>query len=129
MTVSVLFDSDVLIDVSHGVPDAVSRLRREAALDVPSVSVITKMELTVGCRNVNELRKLRRFLKDFHVVKLDGPTCDRAVALLERYRPSHGIAMADALIAATALNHDLPLVTKNRKDFQFIRGLVLPPYP
>ena len=100
--VPALFDTDVLVHVSRDASDAVSRLRRHATAEVPCVSVITQMELTVGCRNKSELRKLHRFLKGFRIIKLDGPICDRAVALLERHRLSHGLAMADGLIAATA---------------------------
>jgi predicted nucleic acid-binding protein len=127
--VPILFDTDVLIDVSRGEPNAVGRLRREASVEAPFISVITRMEMVVGCRSKNDLRKLSRFLKGFRVAKLDEPICDRAVALLERHGLSHGLQMPDALIAATALAHGLPLITKNRKHFQFIRGLTLPPYP
>nr|MDQ2686882.1 PIN domain-containing protein [Armatimonadota bacterium] len=46
-----------------------------------------------------------------------------------RYRLSHGLLIPDALIAATALVHDIPLLTKNQRDFRFIAGLRLLPYP
>lgn len=52
-----------------------------------------------------------------------------AVDLLRRYRLSHGLLIADALIAAMALSLDLPLVTKNRRDYTFITELSLLDYP
>jgi predicted nucleic acid-binding protein len=52
-----------------------------------------------------------------------------AVDLLRQYRLSHGLLIADALIAATCLAHSTPLLTKNQRDFRFIAGLTLPNYP
>lgn len=129
MNDTIIIDMDVLIDFSRGEVMAADFLRRHATSAILSVSVVTKMELLVGCRNKAEIRTQARFLKRFYTVKIDPPTCDRAVALLERYRLSHGLLMPDALVAATALVHGLPLVTKNWKDYRFIRGLVLPSYP
>lgn len=51
------------------------------------------------------------------------------VALLKTYRLSHGLLIADALIAATALTLDISIVSKNQKDYRFISGLRLLPYP
>lgn len=55
--------------------------------------------------------------------------CDAAVELLRRCRLSHGLLIADAFIAATALVLDTPLVSKNQRDYRFITGLNLLPYP
>ena len=56
-------------------------------------------------------------------------TSARAAALLRRYRLSHGLQIADALIAATALCIGCPLLTNNQRDYRFIEGLTLAPYP
>jgi predicted nucleic acid-binding protein len=48
---------------------------------------------------------------------------------LQQYNRSHGLLIADALIAATALSIQAPLLTANRRDFDFIEGLALFPYP
>ena len=53
----------------------------------------------------------------------------RAVELIRRYRLSHGLLLADALIASTAIVADLPLATKNQRDYRPIEGLDLVPYP
>jgi predicted nucleic acid-binding protein len=42
---------------------------------------------------------------------------------------SHGLLIADALIAATAVVLDAPLISKNQRDYQFIAGLNLLAYP
>ena len=49
--------------------------------------------------------------------------------LLRGYRLSHGLLIADALIAATALSLDTSFVTKNQRDYHFVAGLNLLSYP
>jgi predicted nucleic acid-binding protein len=48
-----------------------------------------------------------------------------AVDLVKKYRLSHGLLIPDALIAASALSWDIPLATKNRRDFCYIEALRL----
>ena len=60
---------------------------------------------------------------------LNGQTSSITVDLINQYRLSHGLLIPDALIAATAVAFQLPLLTKNQRDFRFIRGLQLLPYP
>jgi predicted nucleic acid-binding protein len=83
----------------------------------------------VGCRNKRELRVLERFLRRLRIVTLNEAIANTGVTLLRRYRLSHGLLIADALIAATALTVDNPLVTKNQRDYRFIEALELLPYP
>ena len=54
---------------------------------------------------------------------------ETAVDLLRKYRLSHGLLIPDAIIAATALSLSLPFLSKNQKDYRFIEGLELIPYP
>ncbi len=125
----VIVDTDVLIDAGRNIGDAVTCLEeveRQASL---AISIVSEMELVIGCRNKAELRSLDKFLSRFRVVKLNEQTSEIAVDLLRRYRLSHGLLIADALIAATALSQGIPLVTKNERDYRFIVGLRLLPYP
>jgi predicted nucleic acid-binding protein len=48
-------------------------------------------------------------------------TC--AMELIEQYALSHGLQLGDALIAATALEHHLPVLTANAKHFLAIHSL------
>ena len=82
----------------------------------------------IGCRNKSELQALETLLSRFLVFKLDGQISDAAVDLLRRYRLSHGLLIADAIIAATALSKEESFVTKNQRDYRFIEGLDLLAY-
>lgn len=94
-----------------------------------AISVISHMELLVGCRNGAEQRVLERFVKRFDVLLLNTHISARAVELLRVYRLSYGLQIADSLIAATALEARVPLVSKNQRHFRFIDDLQLLPYP
>lgn len=129
MATPTLIDTDILIDAGRGVADAVACLNRLQTTSTLATSVISEMELIVGCRNKTELQDLTIFLKSFQVVKLNETTSDKAVELLTNYRLSHGLLIADALIAATALVLNWPFISKNQRDYRFIAGLNLLPYP
>ena len=87
------------------------------------------MELFIGCRDKAELQEVENFLSRLRLLKLDEQVSDAAVDLLRRYRLSHGLLIADALIAAAALVFDAPFISKNQRDYRFIAGLNLLPYP
>ena len=124
-----LLDSDVLIDAGRGAQVALSYLQRHSTQFTLMVSSVAQMELLVGCRNKAEQRQLERFLRPFSLLKLNEAIADEATTLIRQYRLSHGLAMPDALVAATALIHAIPLATGNQRDFRFIAGLQLVPYP
>ena len=124
-----LADTDILIDAALGVEIAVSWLRDAETHAGVAISAISQMELLVGCRNKTEQRKLDRFLKRFQILQSTEEISEIAVALLREYRLSHGLLIADALIASTAISRGLAFATKNRRDYRFIKGLKLLPYP
>jgi predicted nucleic acid-binding protein len=125
----VIFDTDILIDAGWQMEQAIHVLLETEQNAKLAISVVSEMEMIVGCRNKTELQKVERFLERFTVIKLSETVSDTAVELLKRYRASHGLKMPDALIAATAIVQQAPLITKNQKDFRFIETLVLPKYP
>jgi predicted nucleic acid-binding protein len=128
MVQHILVDTDVLIDAGRAVEVAVVQLETAAQKAILAVSIITQMELVVGCRNRTELHIMERFLERFEIIKLSEAISDRAIDLLCNYRLSHGLLIADTLIAATAIVIDAPLLSKNQRDYRFIQGLNLLPY-
>jgi len=124
-----LIDTDILIDVGRGVADAIACLKNLQSTSSLATSVISEMELVVGCRNNAELQVVGSFLNQFQVIKVNDAVCDKAVELLKTYRLSHGLLIADAFIAATAMILGWDFISKNQRDFRFIAGLNLLPYP
>lgn len=124
-----IIDTDILIDQGRRVIEAADFLNRQESISVLAISVVTQMELTVGCRNKAEQRELSKILRRFQVLSITADISDQAVALLRQYNLSHGLLIADAFIAATPITHADPLATKNQRDYRFIEGLNLLKYP
>ncbi len=124
----ILIDTDILIDVTRKVPQAIERIAMEAQNAKPAISSVTRKELLIGCRNKDEFNKMLKFLMRFKL-KYITPAIDMiADELLETYSLSHSLMIPDALIAATALEYSCCLLSKNQKDFRFIENLKLLPY-
>ncbi len=86
-------------------------------------SVVTKKELLAkpGLRDAKRQAILQE-LRTCRLVKLTDAITTRYTELRRLY-PS--LQKAEALIAASALTRNLPLVTRNRKHFQIVAGLTL----
>ncbi|MEA5521966.1 type II toxin-antitoxin system VapC family toxin [Limnoraphis robusta] len=125
----ILIDTDILIDVARSVNTAIERLNLETQTASLTISIITQMELMVGCRNKTELQHLKRFLQRYEVIPVDETISNKAMQLLEEYYLSHGLLIPDGFIAATALVREIPLLSKNQRDYRFISQLNLLPYP
>ena len=124
-----LTDSDVLIDASRGVAEAGRFLDAQQAGEGVTISAISAMELLSGCRNSAQMAEVQRFLDTVNIVQVTPEISLIATKLIERYTLSHGMLLADALIAATAIEKALPIYTKNLKHFRVIPELkVIRPY-
>ena len=87
------------------------------------ISQVSALELIVGARDNRDLTGIDAFLSSFVVVPLREATGTRACDLLKRYAKSHGLHVFDSLVAATAIEEGLTLVTRNRRHFATIKGL------
>lgn len=125
----VLVDTDVLIDAGRGEQTAVDCLQELSQQSQLAISVVTQMELIVGCRDKSELRTVEQFLTRFEIAAITPFVSSTAVQLLRRYRLSHGLLIADAFIAATAAWLHKPLLSKNVRDYRFIEEIDLLEYP
>lgn len=94
-----------------------------------AISIVTHMELIVGCRDKRELAELSAFASAFAVCNLSQLVSESALSLLKKYRLSHGLLIPDALITATAITHRAGLLSKNQRDFRYIPDLNVLPYP
>lgn len=120
----ILCDTNILIEFYKNNPAIVGELR-VIGPNRMAVSVITQAELYFGALNKSELFRIRRNLALIQRYPVDAVISEQFIGLMETYALSHGLAIPDALIAATALNHSLELFTLNTRDFRFIAGLSL----
>lgn len=115
-----LFDTDILIWVQRGSRKAARLIDRT---EERFLSVYSYMELLQGAKNKRHHVYVNDFLSSFAFVTL--PLSEnighRALIYIEEYSMSHGLRAGDALIAATAAENNLKLVTSNAKHFKPIR--------
>lgn len=115
-----LCDSNILIYAAE--PDDIccaSYVQRNDA----AIAVVSRVEvlgfpgfdhLSETCRS-----RLQEIVASMVELEMNEAVIQRAIAL----RRQRKISLADAIIAATALVHELPLVTRNVEDFKHISGL------
>jgi len=108
----VLVDTDIFIDHIRG------HASLEPGRHRVHYSVITRAELFAGTSASDAVTRL---LGPFREVEVDRSIAERA----GRIRREVGIPMADALIAATAVERHLSLATRNTRHFEAVRGLRL----
>lgn len=118
-----LLDSDVLIDISRNTAAAIDYVDALPATWV--ISQVSAMELLVGARDKREVAYLDAFLSSYPIVPLSDSVGKRAYRLLMNFAKSHGLHVFDSLIAATALEQGLTLVSRNRRHFAMIDELIL----
>ena len=120
----IFVDTDVLIDFLRGYPAAVAFLTSHRAK--LAISVITLAELYAGVRDETEKEGLDAFLKAFTIVDITQDIASLGATYRRQYGRSHGMGLADALIAATAHSHGATLATLNHKHFSMFETTVVP---
>jgi predicted nucleic acid-binding protein len=117
-----LVDTDVLIWHLRGYPKATQRLDQ---LPKFTLSAVTYLELLQGMRNRAELLAVQKSLalRRAERLPLTPAITEHAIVLMEQLTFSHGLQLGDALIAATALEHQLTLLTANTRHFSAVAGL------
>jgi len=125
----IICDTDVMIDYFNPTKqrhlNTKQCLESKIGLSFVTLTPITKMELIIGVQNKVDLAILNKKIKHFNILLVNQEITSIALGLLENYKLSHNLAMADSLIAATAIFTGVELFTYNRKDFQFISALTL----
>jgi predicted nucleic acid-binding protein len=116
------FDTDVLIWFLRGHSSAARLIQNTTERHI---SVVSYMELLQGARDKKESRTIRSFLSDFNfqTLPLTENIGHRALIYIEEYGLKAGMCVADALVAATAVENRFTLATANRKHYRPIEDL------
>lgn len=117
-----IFDTDVIIWALRGNAAAGRAIDQADALEV---SVVSVMELLKGARDKRDMRLTKSFLADlrFSTLPLTESMGHRASIYIEEYGRKSNLNVPDALIAAAAVENDLPLCTGNARDYRAIAEL------
>ena len=115
---TVLVDSDILIEVSRGRNEEVIAKWMELSNSAAAVlySPISAAELWAGALP-REQEALADLFGAITCTEINERTGRQAGTFINRYRRSHGVELADALIAAGAIANRAKLWTRNRQHY------------
>ncbi len=124
-----LLDSDWAIEYLNGIERLVSRIVSLEPLGI-AISVIALAELYEGVAGAPDRaqreQQLRMFVGDLVLLGVDFETARLFGIERNRLRRQGNLfGSMDLLIGATALQHDLTLLTNNRRHFERIPNLVI----
>ena len=121
---TILLDTNVLIDYLRNRKEAIEYLENLSA--VPRVSAVTIAELYAGVREGQERQILDELVNDFTVIEVTHDIAVKGGLFRRDYLRSHGLELADAIIAATAETENATLVTLNKKHFPMFSNVIVP---
>jgi tRNA(fMet)-specific endonuclease VapC len=123
-----LLDTCVISDFIKGELGTQSRMKHMPPADI-IVSVVTVMELSYGLiLNPQRAQRIEpiinRLLDSITILPLNIPESDKAAEIRALLKTQgQPIGPYDVLIAATALQHQLIMVTANQREFDRVPGL------
>ena len=118
---SILVDTDVLIDFLRGDNKAVAFIENFTSRIILSSIVVA--ELYAGVKGSQELAVLENFLSLFRIVPVTAGIAKKGGIYKRDFGKSHGVGLADAILAATADMEKAILKTLNVKHYPMIKGL------
>lgn len=114
-----LIDTNVLSEIFYGNQSVRSFVE---GLDC-GIDTVVYIESIQGALGKRQKDSIKRSLARLRYYPLTSEIALLAIELIDRYSSAHGLFLADALIAASAINYELTLVTYNLKHFRFIKEL------
>lgn len=134
----ILADTDFFVDLMSPRRAHHARARRRAeafaeADEAVYMSALTRFELYSGSeRYVDppaERRRIQAILDDYPALALTVQAADRAGKIHGLLaRDGRAVGAVDALIAAIALEHEVPVLTRNVAEFERVQGLKVQTY-
>ena len=117
----ILLDTDVLVDFLRGHKKAAALVNTHSARIILSSIVVA--ELYAGVKGDAEQAALEDFVSLFRVVPVSADIAKAGGLYKRDYGKSHGVGLADAILAATAEVEDAELKTLNKKHYPMVKGL------
>jgi predicted nucleic acid-binding protein len=119
-----IFDTDILFWVQRGNQKAAGLINR---IEDRFLSIYSHLELLQSAKNKDQNRHTNDFLTTFGftLLPLSENIGHRALIYIEEYSLSRGLRAGDAIIAATAVENNMTLVSGNAKHFRPIKELKL----
>ena len=122
----IVADTDVLIDALHGRAPSAERIKLELGTGTLATTAITVFELRSGANSTTASEQIETLLAGVTILPFDERAAERAAsARRDLEAAGSSIGMADYLIAGVCLAHSAILLTRNRKHFERVPGLVL----
>lgn len=114
-------DSDVLVDFLRGRPESAPLVRTKVRPVLVPAVVVT--ELYAGVRGAAEMEQLDAVLSVLRVVPLHADVARAAGLFKQRFGKSHGVGLADALVAATVEAEGAELLTLHVRHYPMFPDL------
>jgi len=128
MPQTLLIDSDILIDHLRKEQNTLDYIRQKIDDGSPLfISVISRIEILCGARK-GEDETIQSLFDILTSVDVDLAIADEAGEYLRRFRKSHALSIGDAVIAATAKEMGMKLVTRNIKHYPMKDIDIVKPY-
>ena len=121
---SVCIDTDIFIDHLRGKNPGADIYAKIITEEIPYTTSITRFELFCGARNQKEEDIINECLLGFSLLPFDKKSSQEAARIYrDLKKKGQLIGMRDILIAGIALANNLPVATKNKKEFERIKNL------
>jgi predicted nucleic acid-binding protein len=118
----IIIDSCVLIKAFR--KDAVANGDLKEITQRTAYSVITRLELLIGANTLTKKDTITKVFDSYYGIPLNEKISAKAVEIMQTYvTGQQTISVPDCLIAATSIITGYPLLTYNKKDFEFIEGI------
>ena len=116
-----ILDSNMVIYyLNKALPENARQMIKQVITNGASISIITRLEVLgwYNCSDI-EFQYGLRLIRQFTEI----PLTDTIAKYCINIRHIQKVKLPDAIIAATAIKHDLPLLTRNVSDFEKVSGL------
>ena len=122
----IVADTDVLIDFLNDHEPSAGRVASALNRRMLWTTVVSRFEILSGVRSARQEEEVLTLLTALPVLLLDSPSSDKAAEIRRNLeRRGKSMATADTLIAGIVLRHGAVLMTRNRRHFERVPGLVL----